>query len=71
MKLAEINAGKAIKMLMTKNDVTREQLSYDLGISLQTASSLRKNKLISGRNLKTVCDYFKITASYFFKLGEE
>ncbi len=71
MQLAEINAGKAVKLLMTKKDVSREQLANDLGISLQTATSLRKNKLISGRNLKTICDYFKITASYFFKLGEE
>jgi len=71
MKIADINAGKALKVLMAKREVSREQLSQDLGMSTVTVSSLRNSKLISGSNLVKICDYFQIKASSFFELGEE
>ena len=45
MQLANINAGKSLKVLMAKNEVSREQLAKDLDISLVTASKLRKDRL--------------------------
>lgn len=71
MKIADINAGKALKVLMAKREVSREMLASDLGLSTVTISALRNNKLISGSSLVKVCDYFNIKASDFFRLGEE
>lgn len=71
MKIADINAGKALKVLMAKREVSREKLSQDLGLSTVTISALRNNRLIGGTNLVKLCDYFQIKASEFFVLGEE
>jgi len=71
MKLAKINSGQALQLLMVKNKLTREKLAYELGVSRVTLSGLRNSKLISGRNLVMICEYFKISASDYFKLGEE
>lgn len=71
MKIADINAGKALKVLMAKREVSRDQLSKDLGLSTVTISALRNSKLISGANLVKLCDYFNLKASEFFILGEE
>lgn len=71
MKISDINAGKALKVLMAKREVSREKLSQDLGLSTVTISALRNNKLISGSSLVKLCDYFQIKASDFFALGEE
>lgn len=71
MKLANINSGQALQTLMIRNKLTREQLAYDLGVSKVTLSTLRNSKLINGRNLVMICEYFKISASEYFKLGEK
>jgi DNA-binding Xre family transcriptional regulator len=66
-----MNAGKSLKLLMVQRDISRDQLSKDLGLSSVTISGLRNNKLISGRNLVKLCEYFNLKASEFLKLGEE
>lgn len=71
MRIADINAGKALKVLMAKREVSREKLAFDLGLSTVTISTLRNSKLISGSSLVKICDYFNLKASEFFKLGEE
>lgn len=71
MKIADINSGQALQILMTKRKLSREQLAHDLGLSKVTVSSLRNSRLISGRNLVMICEYFKLSASEYFKLGEE
>jgi len=70
MKLANINSGQALKLLMVKNNISRDELAYNLGLSKVTLSHLRNSKLINGRNLVMLCEYFKISASDYFKLGE-
>lgn len=70
MKLANINSGQALQTLMVKRKISREKLADDLGLSKVTISSLRNTRLISGRNLLMLCEYFKISASEYFKLGE-
>ena len=71
MKIVNINAGKALKVLMAKREVSREKLSEELSLSTVTISGLRNNKLISGSNLVKICEFFQIKASEFFLLGEE
>lgn len=70
MRIADINSGQALQILMTKRKLTREKLAHDLGLSKVTVSSLRNSRLINGRNLVMLCEYFGISASEYFKLGE-
>ena len=71
MKLANMNSGKSLRILMEQKDLTREKLADELGVSLATMSGLRNSKIISGSNLAMLSHYFKITASDFLRLGEE
>lgn len=66
----KMDAGKSLRILMEKREISREKLAKDIGFSLATASALRKNKLISGNALKKLCEYFNVSASEFFKFGE-
>ena len=71
MKLANMDAGKALRVLMAEKKVTAIQLGFDLGISSTTVSTLRREKLISGRNLVMLAEYFGISAADFIRKGEE
>ena len=68
--LADMDTGKSLRLLMTKNELSTEHLAIDLGVSKQTVSSLRRNKLISGRNIALLARYFDMKASDFIRLGE-
>ena len=70
-KLAEMNAGKSLRILMEERDIAAGELGKDLNISDTTVSSLRKNKLISGKNLVMLAGYFCITSADFIRKGEE
>ena len=70
MKIADVNSGQALQILMTKRKISREKLAFDIALSKVTISSLRNSRLISGRNLVMLCEYFEISASEYFKLGE-
>jgi len=68
--LADMDTGKSLRLLMTKYELSAEHLAMDLGVSKQTVSSLRRNKLISGRNIALLAKYFDMKASDFIRLGE-
>lgn len=70
MKIADVNSGQALMILMAKRKLTREKLAHDLGLSKVTVSTLRNSRLISGRSLVMLCEYFGVSASEYFKLGE-
>ena len=71
MNTANLNMGKALRMLMTDNDVTAKQLGFDLNISGTTVSTLRRNQFMSGENLNMLANYFKVSAADFVTKGEE
>tara|TARA_R110000824_G_scaffold139563_2_gene304735 strand:- start:876 stop:1097 length:222 start_codon:yes stop_codon:yes gene_type:complete len=71
MRLANMDAGKALRVLMAENLVSAIQLGFDLGLSSTTVSTLRREKLVSGKNLVMLSDYFKLSASDFIRKGEE
>ncbi|MCP4320330.1 MAG: helix-turn-helix domain-containing protein, partial [Alteromonadales bacterium] len=50
-QLKSMNAGKSLRMLMERRDISCEELQGDLGISATTVSKLRKKKLMSGKNV--------------------
>lgn len=70
MKLAEMDAGKSLKIAMLKNEISRSQLAKDLCVRETTITNMRQNKTISGRNLVALSRYFGMSASEFIKLGE-
>ena len=70
-KLLSLNAGKSLRIIMEEWDITAGKLAIDRGVSDTTVSSLRKNKLISGKNLVMLSDYFGMTAGDFIRKGEE
>ena len=71
MKLANMNAGKSLRVLMEENDVSAKKLGSDLGVPATTVSTLRREKLISGSNLVMLSEYFKLSAADFIRKGEE
>tara|TARA_R110000744_G_scaffold327639_2_gene433362 strand:+ start:195 stop:416 length:222 start_codon:yes stop_codon:yes gene_type:complete len=71
MKLANMNAGKALRVLMADKQVSAIQLGFDLGLSSTTVSTLRRERLASGKNLVMLSDYFKLSAADFIRKGEE
>lgn len=68
--LADMDAGKSLRIVMTEQEVSREKLADDLGVSEATISTLRRNKLISGRNIALLARYFNMDASDFIRKGE-
>ena len=70
-KLAQMNAGKSLRILMSENDITSKKLAEDMRVTEVTISSLRKKKLISGKNLVALSDYFGLSAADFIRKGEE
>lgn len=71
MKLANMNSGKSLRQLMSRDGVSRSKMAEVLGCSEVTVSQLRQSKTITGSKLSEVCEFFKISASDYFKLGEE
>jgi DNA-binding Xre family transcriptional regulator len=71
MQLANMNAGKSINQLMLNNSINGKLLSVELGVSEVTMSIMRNSKGITASKLVKVCEFFNVTASEFFKLGEE
>ncbi len=71
MKKVNLNAGRALKILMMEKEISGKELSKAVGVSEATISSLRKNPLISGASLFMLCDYFDMTAAEFIQKGEE
>lgn len=69
--LVNMDAGAALKVLMATNKLTRPVMAKALGRSETYISVLCNKKSISGAVLVQLCSYFNITASEFFKLGEE
>lgn len=69
-KLVNMDAGKSLRILMAKNEVSRAKLAEDLGVSVQSISSLRGDKLISGKNLLKLSQYFNVSPSDFIREGE-
>lgn len=71
MDLANLNAGKALRMLMTDKNISADKLGGDLGVSSTTVSTLRREKFISGKNLSMLANYFEMSAANFIRKGEE
>ena len=70
MSTANLNAGKALRVLMAEQNVTSTELSKALGVSMHTVTILRKKELMTGRQLLALSDYFGISAADFIKKGE-
>jgi len=70
-KLANMDAGKALRLFMTSKNLQAKDLATILGISDTTMSTLRRTKLISGSNLVMLSDYFSVSAADFLRKGEE
>lgn len=68
--LADMDTGKSLRVVMIEKEVSREKLALDLGVSEQTITTLRRNKLISGRNIALLARYFNMSASDFIRKGE-
>lgn len=71
MKLANMNAGKALRQLMARDSVSRSEMAKALKCTEPYVSEMRRSRTISASKLIEVCEMFKISASDFFKLGEE
>ena len=69
--LANMNAGRALLILMSSHDIQAKELAVALGVSDNTISTLRNSRLISGSNLVMLSDHFGISAADFIRKGEE
>lgn len=70
MKLIEIKAGRSLRVLMALHEITCKELATELNVIEQTIKSARTKSTISGNLLQSVCNYFEVSASEFFKIGE-
>jgi len=68
--LANMDAGKSLRLFMAEQDLQAKQLAETLGISDTTMSTLRRSKLISGSNLVMLSEHFGVTAANFIRKGE-
>lgn len=71
ISLANMDAGKSLRLLMASENLQAKDLAFSLGVSDNTVSTLRRNKLISGSNLVMLSDYFGISAADFIRKGEK
>lgn len=71
MKLANMNSGKSLRQLMSRDGISRSKMAEVLDCTETTVSQLRQSKTIVGAKLSEICEFFKISASDYFKLGEE
>ena len=70
MKISNMNSGKALRQLMAKNGTSRIDMAIVLGCTETTVTALRNSKGIATGKLEMVCDFFHVSASDYFKLGE-
>jgi len=70
MSTANLNAGKALRVLMAEQKVSSTELAKALKTSMTTITTLRKKELMTGRQLLALSDYFGISAADFIKKGE-
>ena len=66
-----MDAGKALRVLMAEQKIAAIKIAFDLGLSSTTVSTLRREKLISGKNLVMLSNYFNLSAANFIRKGEE
>lgn len=66
-----MDSGKSLRQLMSRDGVSRSRMAEILGCTETTVSQLRQSKTIAGSKLSEICEFFKISASDYFKLGEE
>lgn len=71
MGTANLNAGKALRVLMAEQKVSSTELAKALKTSMTTITTLRKKELMTGRQLLALSDYFGISAADFIKKGEK
>jgi len=69
-KVINMDAGFSLRTLMAKHSISREKLANDFGVSVQTISTLRREKWMSGKNLANLSAYFHISPSEFLRIGE-
>lgn len=55
-----------IKLLARKKGITLHQLAQELGLSPTTISKIMRENSTSARTLQALCDYFGVSADYFF-----
>lgn len=59
--------GEKIRKLRKSKNVPQEELAFELGVSRQTVHKWENNDMQpSTDNLKLLCDYFKVSFTYFF-----
>lgn len=71
MNLANMNSGKSLRQLMAKHGTSRIDMAITLGCTETTVTALRNSKGIAANKLVAICEFFGVTASEYFKLGEE
>ena len=70
MDLVKMNSGKSLRQLMAKHKTSRIDMAIVLNCTEATVSALRKEKGIAASKLVSICEFYNITASEYFKLGE-
>ena len=70
MDLVKMNSGKSLRQLMAKHGTSRIDMAIVLNCTEATVSALRKEKGITASKLVSICEFYNITASEYFKLGE-
>lgn len=70
-KYKSMNAGKSLRILMEREDISCDTLETALRVSSTTMSILRKKPLMSGKNIVALSEYFGISCSEFVSIGEE
>lgn len=64
------NLGSNVKKLRTARKLTQEQLAEQLGLQVQTITSIEVGRsFISCNVLTNLCNFFNVEPSYFFTLN--
>ena len=68
LKKIQNEIGKKIKNLRIENNLTQEELAYEIKISRDSLSNIENGKYpINIKNLYKFSKYFKVEMKYFFK----
>ena len=63
--------GEKIRVLRKNNGLSQEDLALELGLSRQTVHKWEKDAMQpSADNLKSLCDFFKVSPNYFLSNDE-
>lgn len=58
--------GRKIKSLRRNNDISQEDMAFDLGVARQTVSKWERGSMKpTTENVKALCDYFGVESDYF------